>query len=115
MIGYKGFNAKLQGYNNFQFEEGKTYEITGNLEMCKNGFHFCDMPLNVVNITERMIYLLLKVQMEVNIGINMINFIERMIYLLLKVQMEVNIGINNGKYHRENDLPAIERADGSNV
>ena len=48
MIGYKGFNAQLQGYNNFQFEEGKTYEITGTLEMCKNGFHFCDMPINVL-------------------------------------------------------------------
>ena len=47
MIGYKGFNSQLQGYNNFQFEEGKTYEITGELEMCKNGFHFCDMPLHV--------------------------------------------------------------------
>ena len=28
MIGYKGFNSQLQGYNKFQFEEGKTYEIT---------------------------------------------------------------------------------------
>ena len=48
MIGYKGFNSQLQGYNKFQFEEGKTYEITGTLEMCKNGFHFCDIPLHVL-------------------------------------------------------------------
>ena len=27
MIGYKGFNENLQGYNNFQFIEGKTFVL----------------------------------------------------------------------------------------
>ena len=49
MIGYKGFNYKLQGCNKFQFQEGQTYKIEGNLKMCKNGFHFCDIPLNVLD------------------------------------------------------------------
>ena len=36
-----------------------------------------------------------------------------MICRQLNLQMEVKLGINNGKYHRDNDLPAIEYADGS--
>ena len=38
----KGFKATNNGKcMNFLFEVGKTYEIKGKLEMCRNGFHFC--------------------------------------------------------------------------
>ena len=39
--GYKGTNNKMQGYDEFQFELDKLYETEGNIEICKNGFHFC--------------------------------------------------------------------------
>jgi len=39
MKGYKAtHNMKCK---NFLFEVGKTYEIEGELQICKNGFHFC--------------------------------------------------------------------------
>ena len=51
MKGYKGFNAKLQCTPSgkvFQYEIGTTYtEPTANL--CNNGFHFCESPLDIFN------------------------------------------------------------------
>ena len=47
MFGYKAFHKGLIGYGGFQYEIGKVYEITTNLEFCENGFHFCDFPLDV--------------------------------------------------------------------
>lgn len=41
MIGYKAFNADMTCIG-FQYEVGKTYEIEGELKICKNGFHFCE-------------------------------------------------------------------------
>ena len=39
MKGYKAtYNMKCL---DFIFEVGKTYEIEGELEICRNGFHFC--------------------------------------------------------------------------
>ena len=38
----KGYKASINGIcRDFKFEVGKTYEIEGELELCKNGFHFC--------------------------------------------------------------------------
>ena len=45
MKGFKGFNAKLQ-CRDFQFEVGKEYEEKG-ASCCRNGFHFCENPLEV--------------------------------------------------------------------
>lgn len=39
MKGYKVFNSDWT-YKDFQFEVGKTYQLKGKLELCKNGFHF---------------------------------------------------------------------------
>lgn len=38
--GYKGTNENMQGYNDFQFEIGKSYTCDGEPIQCKNGFHF---------------------------------------------------------------------------
>lgn len=38
--GYKVFDENWQCHD-FQFEVGKTYSIDGPLQMCENGFHFC--------------------------------------------------------------------------
>ena len=40
MVGYKAFDKNLR-CRNFQYEVGKIYELDGELEVCKNGFHFC--------------------------------------------------------------------------
>jgi hypothetical protein len=38
--GWKAFDAGLI-CRGFQFEEGKTYEVSGEPVLCSNGFHFC--------------------------------------------------------------------------
>ena len=32
----------------FQYEHGKTAEVEGDIELCKNGLHACEMPLDVL-------------------------------------------------------------------
>ena len=46
MKAFKGTdkNLKCQG---FQYEIGKEYKAKGDLEICKNGFHACENPLDV--------------------------------------------------------------------
>ena len=45
---YKAFNADMTCLD-FQYEEGKTYEIKGEPQMCKQGFHACLNLLDVFN------------------------------------------------------------------
>lgn len=40
MRGYKGTREDMT-CRGFQFELGKTYKVQGEIEVCKNGFHFC--------------------------------------------------------------------------
>lgn len=48
MKGYKAFdgNFKCRG---FQYEVGQTYTIDEYPIMCRRGFHFCQLPVSVVN------------------------------------------------------------------
>lgn len=47
--GYKAFNSHLK-CQNFQYKVGETYKIDQNkIKMCKSGFHFCRMPVDVLN------------------------------------------------------------------
>ena len=41
MKGYKGFNQDLT-CRDFQYEVGKTYEMSGVIGLCFRGFHFCE-------------------------------------------------------------------------
>ena len=38
---YKGFDENFR-CRDFQYEVGKEYHITGDLKICKNGFHACE-------------------------------------------------------------------------
>lgn len=44
--GFKGFDKELK-CRDFQYEVGKTYEHEWEVELCKQGFHFCENPFDV--------------------------------------------------------------------
>ena len=48
MKAYKGFNKDLtcRGY---QYEVGKTHIYEGDIQICKQGFHACENPLDVLD------------------------------------------------------------------
>ena len=46
IIGFKGFDKSLS-CRGFKYEVGKTYDLKGEVECCKRGFHFCEYPLEV--------------------------------------------------------------------
>ena len=46
IIAYKGFNGDLS-CRGFQYKIGKEYCLEGELELCANGFHACQNPLDV--------------------------------------------------------------------
>ena len=43
---YKGFNNDMT-CRDFQYEVGKEYEQKGKIEVCENGFHACENPMDV--------------------------------------------------------------------
>ena len=43
---YKGFDKDLK-CRDFQYQIGKQYHCTGEIEVCSNGFHACKNPLDV--------------------------------------------------------------------
>lgn len=45
--GIKGMTKDMKGYDDFQFEVGKTYIKDGLIEICKNGFH---LSLNLEDV-----------------------------------------------------------------
>ena len=46
IIAYKGFDKDFK-CRGFQYEVGKTYEMDGNIESCRRGFHACESPMGV--------------------------------------------------------------------
>jgi hypothetical protein len=48
VIGYKVFNPDFT-CRDFQYKEGEAYEITGKLEICRKGFHFCKIAADCFN------------------------------------------------------------------
>ena len=43
---FKGFGKDMKCRDQ-QYEEGKTYEMDGEVEICKRGFHACERPLDL--------------------------------------------------------------------
>lgn len=48
IFAYKGFDENFR-CRDFQYEVGKEYHITGDLEICKNGFHACKDLMDTFN------------------------------------------------------------------
>ena len=48
LIAYKAFNTDMTCID-FQYEEGKTFEIEGEIKLCECGFHACTNLLDVFN------------------------------------------------------------------
>lgn len=48
IFAYKGFDNNFS-CRGFQYEVGKKYHITGDLKICKNGFHACKDLINTFN------------------------------------------------------------------
>ena len=48
IFAYKGFDNDFS-CRDFQYEVGKEYHITGDLKICKNGFHACKDLMNTFN------------------------------------------------------------------
>ena len=42
---FKGFHKDMT-CNGFQYEEGKTYEMDGDIKLCERGFHACEDPID---------------------------------------------------------------------
>ena len=55
IIAYKGFNEDLS-CRGFQYEIGKEYCLEGELELCANGFHACQNPLDVFDYYSMSLY-----------------------------------------------------------
>ena len=50
MKGYKALNMDMSSaYGDMSYEIGKKYTITGKLQMCENGFHFCKYLEDIEN------------------------------------------------------------------
>ena len=51
MKGYKGMDQFMR-CKGFQYEVGMKYRVSGKVELCKNGFHFCEALRDVFEFYE---------------------------------------------------------------
>src|SRR5574344_2565165 len=51
MVGYKMMESDMT-CRGFQYEVGKEYFLENKLEICKNGFHFCENPFDCLRYYE---------------------------------------------------------------
>lgn len=52
MKGFKGFNKDLK-CRDIKYTVGKTQEHEGPVELCNNGLHFCEYPLDIFGFIPR--------------------------------------------------------------
>ena len=134
-IGYKAFYKTSDpntviGFNEFKFKLNTVYNIKGDLEFCKNGFHFCEMPLDLdiyytpsPNIIYGLVEILGDVKHDTIYHKSITNRI-RLIKTLTRSQLleyckgifKTQVGdifhFKNYKLHSNNDIPAIHRVSG---
>ena len=48
ITGFKAFNKDLE-CRGFKYEIGETYNHDGKIGICDKGFHFCELPFDVLN------------------------------------------------------------------
>jgi hypothetical protein len=127
--GYKAFdcNFKCRGH---QFEVGKTYAHNGPLKMCKNGFHFCRYPADVLRFYFKKTDKYARV--EIPEGAFVLDDADKSVTKMIKVVEEIPLQVlceempghivrkdgseewyRDGKKHRDGDEPAEIWADGT--
>ena len=52
MKGYKGMDPFMR-CKGFQYEVGMKYRVSGDVKLCKNGFHFCEVLRDVFDFYEK--------------------------------------------------------------
>ena len=52
ITGYKAMDKNMK-CRDFQFKEGKTYALDGELKICSTGFHFCENLFDVYNYYDK--------------------------------------------------------------
>ena len=52
LIAYKSFSKDLTCYADFQYKIGGQYKAEGVIELCDNGFHACENPLDVLHYVD---------------------------------------------------------------
>jgi hypothetical protein len=120
MIGYKAMEGnRCLG---FIFEVGQTYEIKGKLEICKNGFHFCQDFLDLNNYykfsnTSNRYYEIEALGEVITEGdksvTNKIKIVRKLTQGDILIITDKKVWVNSEwELHRE-DGPAIEYVDGS--
>jgi hypothetical protein len=120
MLGYKAMNGNK--CLNFIFEVGQTYEIEGNLEICSNGFHFCQefMDLNNYYLFSHWFNRYYEIEALGEVITNGDKSATNKIKILRQLTQEDILSITKEKlwfnsewrFHRE-DGPAVEYANGT--
>ena len=114
----KGYKASINGIcRDFKFEVGKTYEIEGELELCKNGFHFCktiaDTAMYYYYGDSNNIYFEVEAVGEVVSEENDKYATNKLkILRIVDPNHDGTLHIKDGKLHRE-DGPACEYSNGT--
>lgn len=134
VTGYKAFHKGLIGHNKYQFKEGETFIQNGELQFCRNGFHFCVDPRNIekyyphTNTTEYAIIEALgnvlhdgpsyksitnKIKIIKVLTYAEFNEVIKTFILESLTSFGYEIKLKNGKFHSDNDEPSIITPNGS--
>ena len=128
MIGYKSFDELMTGRGGMRFRPYKTYEHNGPLIVGKAGFHFCDVPFNIMQYYTGVFAKVRAIGdiMTNNKGVYVTNKLEILNILTYAELLEecgdtIFIGpdnayvycFKNSKFHRDDDLPAVILPDGT--
>jgi hypothetical protein len=117
MKGYKGFELtsdnKLKCLDHI-FELDTMYHYKDGIEICKKGFHFCTRLCDVFNYYPLNNNIFCEIEAFNNIKKDYDKCCTDTIYIKKLLNGVINgIHFKDGKAHRDDDLPAIEYANGS--
>ena len=113
---YKGFNKDMT-CRDFQFEEGKTYEVKGNVKLCENGFHACEDPIDCFGYYEPGKSVYHEVFME-NVSDDKSEDDSKRVAKKITIGAEISlpmIGKLHAEYVREKVTELVEKGDSKQV